>query len=34
MSMSRWKRSHQKGAEASMEGQLVVATTMARKMAV
>ena len=33
MSMSRWKRSHQKGAESSRDGQEVVATTMARNTA-
>ena len=33
MSMSRWKRSHQKGAESSMDGQEVVALTMARNTA-
>jgi hypothetical protein len=31
--MSRWKRSHQKGAESSRDGQEVVATTMARNTA-
>ena len=30
MSMSRWRRSHQKGAVSSMVGQLVLETTMAR----
>jgi hypothetical protein len=30
MSMSRWRRSHQKGAVLSMVGQLVLETTMAR----
>ena len=29
MSMSRWRRSHQKGAVSSMVEQLVVETTMA-----
>ncbi len=33
MSMSRWRRSHQKGAESSMEEQLVVAVTIARMIA-
>ena len=32
MSMSRWKRSHQKGAESSRDGQEVVAMTMARRL--
>jgi hypothetical protein len=30
LSMSRWRRSHQKGAVSSMVGQLVLETTMAR----
>ena len=30
ISMSRWRRSHQKGAVSSMVGQLVLETTMAR----
>jgi len=30
MSMSRWRRSHQKEAVSSMVGQLVLETTMAR----
>ena len=33
MSMSRCRRSHQNGAEASMVSQLVLAVTMARMMA-
>jgi hypothetical protein len=34
MSMSRWRRSHQKGAVSPMEEQLVLAVTMARMTAV
>ncbi len=30
MSMSKWRRSHQKGAVSSMEEQLVLGVTMAR----